>query len=274
MNVESTTVDDAVKVDKPRRRWLRYGLRSAFVLVTLVAVAATWLGSHVRRCHREAQAINQLLTSNNGITLDILYASPFDRNIGLQSRNQHRFGRSEAWTINTFQGGPTWLANLPGVDIFKTATFLQCGGAAGRPNRARFGRANDGRIHVIGREFESGVHDEEMRWIGQLTHLRHLSLTFSAVTNKGLAELKPLKRLQVLLLGATAVSDEGLSVLAELPELQELDLDSTDVTDKGIAALAACKRLKKLNISRTVVSDAAVERLQRQLPDCEIIGSD
>jgi hypothetical protein len=264
-------VDDAAKVEERPRRWLRYRLRSAFLLVTLVAIAAAWVGTHVRRCHREEQAIEQLLSSKNGITLDILYASPFDRTIGLQSPEQHRFGRSESWTVNTFRCGPAWLTRLLGVDIFKTVTFLQCAGAPGRPNTVRYGGDRGQPIRVIQREFASGIHDEDMPLIGHLVHLRQLTLTTSAVTNKGLAELKPLKRLQMLYLKNTAVTDNGLAVLAELPDLQELDLDSTDVTDKCVLALSACNKLKKLTLTRTLVSESAIESLQLQLPSCEII---
>ena len=51
-----------------------------------------------------------------------------------------------------------------------------------------------------------------------------------------------------------------------------LDLSETEITDKGLEQLMGSKnRLKKLRLSKTQVSDEGVAKLQKSLPDCELV---
>ena len=57
-----------------------------------------------------------------------------------------------------------------------------------------------------------------------MTNLQSLNLTYTKVTDAGLAHLKGLTRLQSLQFEATQVTDAGLKHLKGLTQLQSLDL--------------------------------------------------
>jgi Leucine-rich repeat (LRR) protein len=255
-------MDGAVLDNKSRRRWLRYGLRSALILVTIVAIAATWLGSHVRRCHREIRALERLLTANANTRMDVGYSNPFA--INKTDAPDGGWGR----TAENFIGGPKWLTRVLGVDIFRTVTGLSYYGVPG--SAFHYGRSDQWMIHVTSREYATKIGEQDIRSFAQLSNLRSLYLHAIPIADNGLAEFQQLKDLRSLQLQATAITDAGPSVLAELPELQELNLDSSDVTDAGMKSIAACKKLKKLNLSRTIVTKEGIALIKAQLPICEI----
>jgi hypothetical protein len=72
------------------------------------------------------------------------------------------------------------------------------------------------------------------------------------VTDAGLAELRPLRRLEALDLSYCPVTDP--SPLAALPELRRLNLSATRVTDASLASVARLKALRELDLTHTGVS--------------------
>jgi len=64
--------------------------------------------------------------------------------------------------------------------------------------------------------------------------LRELLLSYCRFTDKGLAMLQPLQKLERLELTRTRTTDVGVQSLAALTNLASLDLDYTTVTDKGL----------------------------------------
>jgi internalin A len=126
--------------------------------------------------------------------------------------------------------------------------------------------------------------------------LRELYLSRTRVTDKGLAILDALPRLEGLGLGETDVRDatvarigklaelhtlvltkskashDALAALAKLPKLERLYLDDTRTDDDTIAALASARGLRALHIAGTDVSADALPTLRtfRQLDELTI----
>ena len=69
----------------------------------------------------------------------------------------------------------------------------------------------------------------------------------------------------------TKVTDAGVKKLAKLKNLVSLNLYGTDVSDEGIAAITKCKKLQKLYIAGTAVTHSAVQKLEKALPNTQII---
>jgi WD40 repeat protein len=136
-------------------------------------------------------------------------------------------------------------------------------------------------LHVQGRLSESAI-----REIGKLTGLVFLSLSFSGITDQGLAYLKPLEKLHSLSmvdsritdeglvhldsgfnlhylnLSRSLVSGEGLKHLVSLVELQQLSLSGSPLTNDGLAALANLKGLTDLRLNQcNGVSDEGLKNL-------------
>ncbi len=85
-----------------------------------------------------------------------------------------------------------------------------------------------------------------------------LRLSGWQVTDKGLKEVLPLKRLERLDLECTGISDAGLKELRALNRLRSLDLRGTLVTDDGLKELAGM-RLTELKIPGEAQTDVGLE---------------
>ena len=96
-----------------------------------------------------------------------------------------------------------------------------------------------------------------------LPSLRELRLSrSSALTDRGLANLRNLPSLLHLDVRYSKVTDQGLAQLRELPYLRTLYLENcAGITDEGAAILATMHGLESLNITRTRITPAGVLRV-------------
>ena len=72
-------------------------------------------------------------------------------------------------------------------------------------------------------------------------------------------------------LNSTKVTDAGLEHLKGLTSLQRLYLDRTNVTDAGLEHLKGLTSLQMLYLSGSHVTDEGVKKLQKALPNCQIV---
>jgi hypothetical protein len=97
------------------------------------------------------------------------------------------------------------------------------------------------------------------------------------ITDRGLAELAALPRLERLDLRDTDTSDQGLRHLVALPSLRSLNLMGMLVTDAGLAEVGRMTQLRLLRLSsftvpsrEALVSIDGVERLRGDLPGLQV----
>jgi hypothetical protein len=76
--------------------------------------------------------------------------------------------------------------------------------------------------------------------------------------------------LTLLNLSGNRITDAQMPYLAKLENLQSLDLDNTRITDAGLVHLYGLKNLGSVNLSGTQVTPQGIERLQKELPNCQI----
>jgi hypothetical protein len=136
-----------------------------------------------------------------------------------------------------------------------------------------FSQMNDRHIHSVAKAFprlkclELGgcpITDVAVPSIANLTELRMLDLSDTAISGKNIRELSSLKALFSLSLGGCSVDDESLAALiTALPNLEMIFLHGTDCGTATLDAFAAHKRLTVVDLSYTPVSDAAVAQLLR-----------
>jgi internalin A len=86
----------------------------------------------------------------------------------------------------------------------------------------------------------------------------------SSVTDRDLAPLESLDRLEELAISGAPITDSGLKHIAKLTELRILSLwDTRGVTDAGLVHLGALTKLQALNLYRCSVTDAGLVHLRR-----------
>ena len=87
----------------------------------------------------------------------------------------------------------------------------------------------------------SGITDEGLKSIANMTELRKLQLDGANVTDTGLKHLSGLKNLTDLTLSNTKVTDAGMETLSKLPKLATLMVFETKVTESGVGVLKRAK---------------------------------
>src|SRR4051812_45101623 len=96
-----TSLSDAVAPARPKRRWLRFTLRTLLVAVTLVGI---WLAVTVNAARRQASAVAMILRSGGKVIFDYQIV----RSIGAD-------GFCSA-NLETSPPAPEWLRRLVGDD--------------------------------------------------------------------------------------------------------------------------------------------------------------
>ena len=101
---------------------------------------------------------------------------------------------------------------------------------------------------------QPGLDDDALAALSRLPHLKRLCLGISRTqhyTEKGLAELTKLERLELLHLLGPGVTDAALRQVAKLSGLRELYVVNSPMGNRGLAALASLKSLQVLDLRVT-----------------------
>ena len=108
------------------------------------------------------------------------------------------------------------------------------------------------------------ITDQEMAQIGKLKELRVLVLGGTLVTDKGLAHIESLPKLEFIDLpsnGNEQVTDKSFEHIGTLKHLRHIDAENMPITDASLAHLASLTSLEKLELGRTKVTDEGLDYL-------------
>jgi Leucine-rich repeat (LRR) protein len=119
--------------------------------------------------------------------------------------------------------------------------------------------------------YDTRITDKGLAHLSGMRQLKQIDLAGTNISDDGLALLKDLTDLEEINLGATAVTDVGLEYLKGMPGLRVIGLNETIVSDKGVGSLESLANLSKIYLFRTRVSKQAVQKLQRTLPQLQVI---
>jgi Leucine-rich repeat (LRR) protein len=110
--------------------------------------------------------------------------------------------------------------------------------------------------------YDTGIGDEGLVNLEDLTSLTTLVLGKTRVSNAGVKHLQRLTTLTELALSGLPVNDAGLAQLQGLHRLTTLILDSTNVTDTGLAHVSRFANLTELGLANTKVGDPGLDHLK------------
>ncbi len=96
--------------------------------------------------------------------------------------------------------------------------------------------------------------------LANLIHLplKRLSMRGSAMTDRGLEEIKHMENLEYLNLANTPITDNGLVQIIGLNKLKELDLSGDQVGSTAAYIIAKWPNLQVLSLNKTLVTDSIV----------------
>jgi hypothetical protein len=116
------------------------------------------------------------------------------------------------------------------------------------------------------------VTDQELSCLRAAPPFQRLFLDGTKVTDEGLDQVGEFPGLLWLSLCNTAVTDRGLERLKGLPNLEALFLKGCrGVTDRGLEHLKGMRGLRVLALDGTRVTPAAEGRLQKELPELNVL---
>jgi internalin A len=116
------------------------------------------------------------------------------------------------------------------------------------------------------------ISDVGMKYIKEMTTLEMLDIQSKLITERGVADLRDLRKLKSLRLDYCAsMTDKIAETLIELTELEELTLPAT-ITNMGIKKLAGLKKLKRLSLGGQDIGDDAVKDISEIFPDLESLS--
>ncbi len=114
--------------------------------------------------------------------------------------------------------------------------------------------------------------DEGLKRLQDSPDLVELDLSYcQAITDRGLAEIAGLTKLQRLELIGTRVTDLAAPTLAKFAALRQLNLYGLPITDNLVSALTKMPDLVEINLTKTKVTDAALSHLA-SFPKLEIVS--
>jgi Leucine-rich repeat (LRR) protein len=273
----------APKPTKRKRPWLRFSLRTFFLVVTALCI---WIGIRVNAARHQREAIAAILKAGGSVTFDYQLIA-----------GSGRPGTS-ATSPAANPPGPVWLRDLIGEEFFRTAvavTFdyrahqrslttselaelsklpaLRTLSAVNSPfSRVRQSKSAAGGESAsawssLSRALSFGLTETlidttGMKQIGRLTNLRELTLDNNQITDVGLSHVKSLTQLETLNLNNTEITGTGLQSLNS-EFLGSLELQNTDVDDLGLLKIGEFANLKTLKLDGTLVTDFGLESLCR-----------
>jgi len=104
--------------------------------------------------------------------------------------------------------------------------------------------------------------------ISECKELRRLYLAGSGLSDAELASLKPLAYLVWLDISDNPqITDKGMATIKTLERLQALYLGKTSITDKGLMELKGLDGLRTLNVVSTKVTGEAAEKFADEMPN-------
>ena len=110
----------------------------------------------------------------------------------------------------------------------------------------------------------TAISNEGLAHLKTMASLRLLNLTATSIRDEGLVHLAELRGLQELYLSGTAISSAGLVHLRELTDLEWLYLNETQIGDAGLIHLDGLNKLKWLGLATTQITDFGLMRLRNR----------
>lgn len=238
------------------RHYLRFGLRTLLVVVTVCAVAGGWLAE---RMHRRQAAMRTIAEAGGGVLtehswrrIQTMFLPPTASQVEVRRTLRERlFGELQH-----------------GIDF-----------TAGRPLTGQTLDAVAAISEVKDLTFHEGVlTDDNVKRLAGLRQVETFIASGSPLTDRSAEVIAGWPELKWLELDDTRLTDAAVPHLIKLQKLEVLRIQGTKITDRGFVQLAALKNLRELSIGDSAshpmpVSLNCHDEVQLALPNCRLNGT-
>jgi hypothetical protein len=223
------------------RRWLRFSLKTIFVLVTLYCI---WLAVIALRAHKQHRAVKRIQELHGAIA----FAFELDADGN--------------WKQNPQPFVTAWIRNALGEDYFRRVAIINFDEGSDPTDDDLRVLENLADVQQLTLTNRKKITDAGLSHLAGLKHLNVLVLNGTSVRGPGLRYLRGLQQMEGLAFSSTPLADDGLEHLAALTKLQWLHLNDTRVTDEGLRRLAGMKCLEDIQLVNTAVTDAGLKHVE------------
>jgi hypothetical protein len=211
-----------------RKPWLRFSLRGAIVLITIVAVTFGIVANQANRQLTTLAAIKEVGGSyRHHRDSQGFVAKALDRCFG-----EKAFSKITMVNLRDTDASDELIGRIA---KFQTLSDVDLSGT----------KTTDAGIQLISK-----------------LPLRVLWIQECPITDESGKHLAEHKTLQRLLANGTICTDTFIENLGSLPQLKDLGLRGTKVTSDGMRHIASCPKLEKLYLYSTVVDDDGINHLR------------
>lgn len=116
----------------------------------------------------------------------------------------------------------------------------------------------------------SAITDDELANFKNSPNLTSLSVGSDRITDKGLVHFHGCKKLNYLNLGHTKITARGLKDFPDVGQLEHLVLVTSSISDELAESIGRFTALKVLTVKQSKVTAAGVKKLAAALPNCKI----
>lgn len=238
------------------RRYLRFGLRTLLIVVTIIALAGGWLAE---RRHRRLTAMRTIAAAGGGLssehswqTMQTAFLPPTSPPVEVRRSWREILFGEQYRGVDFTDGRPLAGETLDAVAAISEVKLLS---------------------------FHGGVlSDDHAQRLAGLRQVETFIASGSPLTDRTAEVVATWPELKWLQLDDTQLTDAAVPHLIKLQKLEVLRIQGTRITDRGFAQLAALKNLKDLTIGDTPshpmpVSMKCHDELQRALPNCRFNGT-
>jgi hypothetical protein len=114
------------------------------------------------------------------------------------------------------------------------------------------------------------VSDDDLKHVARLSELRHVDLEGTDISDKGVFNLEPLKKLAFLGVDKTTITGEAIKSIGKHVTLLSLVIGHNDLDDECYKHLNSLKKLRMLQIDNTHISDKGVAYAAK-LPALQVV---
>ena len=210
----------------PRRRRLRFGLRTLLLTMAIAAVLMGTAGTFLLRLNARRQAVSQA------------------RQYGWKVYLDHEIRGDDGRKNDPL--GPDWVRRYLGDDAFSSVAYLRVKASKEYSKHYALISKFPNLVHldIAGTEFI----DRDMRYVAGAKELKTLVLRDAGITNAGLSLLGNNSKLTTLALQGTNVDASFLEGVQLLAELQELSLSNTKIQGRELGRLRTLANLQKISL--------------------------
>jgi hypothetical protein len=251
----------------PKRRWLRFSLRTLFVLVTIVG---GWIGWQMNAARRQKQAVEALERAGANINYD--YQQKFGPpSIPIPQSVPGIKPPSHYFDPNVALPGPSWLRASLGDDYFTNVVSLGFDQHVSVDPSVLHVLSYLPRVSSLSIVEGKDIRDDDLGGFAELSELEYLDIKQSKLNGSFLALLRRPERMVLLSFPDSEFDDSAMEYLEAMPNLERLYLNSTRITDRGLVHLQNLVRLEILSLWETKIADEGVVHL-RGLKNLKYLG--